>query len=66
MKFPLTRHSRFGQLGLALVAGEAAAVVIWLAGAPEMSWLGFVAAGLAWSGGRARCRRQRSASASSA
>lgn len=39
MKFPLTRHSRFGQLGLALIAGEAAAVVIWLAGAPEMSWL---------------------------
>jgi len=44
--------------------GAAAAGVIWIVGSPELSWLGFVTAGLAFAGNSARCsfrsRRSRS------
>ena len=42
--------SKLRELVTATGVGTAAAAVIWLSGSPELSWLGYVATGLAWSG----------------
>ncbi len=61
---PEAFKSKLVELLVALVAGTAAAAVIWALGSPALSWLGFVAAGLAFAGNSARCsfRSRRSSS----
>ena len=41
---------RWLELAVALAVGTVAAALLWLAGAPELSWLGYAAAGLAFAG----------------
>ena len=51
----ISQDSKWQQLVLSLVAGTAAAAIVWVAGAPEHAWLAYATAGLAWStGGRSR------------
>ena len=59
------RDSKWVELAVALLVGTGGWAIIWVAGSPELSWLGFVTAGLAIPGNRARCslrdlRRSRS------
>ena len=52
------KESKWGQLLVPLLVGTVAAAFIWLGGAPEQAWLGYAAAGLAWSTGTTgRCVR---------
>jgi hypothetical protein len=58
------RESRSGQMVVALLAGGVAFAAIWLAGYPEVAYLGFVAASIIWGGttrghSRASCLRWR-------
>jgi hypothetical protein len=48
-------RSKLRELVTATAVGTVAASVIWLGGSPELSWLGYVATGLAWSGDGFRC-----------
>ena len=50
-----SKDSKLGELAASMGVGTAAAAVIWLGGSPELSWLGYVASGLAWYGSSVRC-----------
>ena len=54
-----SKDSKLRELVMALGAGTAAAALLWLAGSPELSWLGYVAAGLAWCGDGVGCSFRR-------
>ena len=50
------RESKWGQVVVALLAGGVALAAIWLAGFPEVAYLGFVAAATIWGATRRRGR----------
>lgn len=59
-----TRSSRLIEHTLTLLFGAVLAVGIWLAGYPDVSWLGFVAAAMYAESPRGRRRLARSATRS--
>jgi hypothetical protein len=52
------RRSRWGRIVVAFLAGGVAFAAIWLAGFPEVAYLGFVAASVVWgTTARRKCRQ---------
>lgn len=49
-------RSKLLELAVALGTGTIAADLIWMAGAPELAWLGFATVGIGMSTESIRCR----------